>query len=188
MDDASLRLGGSRAARTDCLPIGGGIGTLLACFWMEVLWPIGLESGGGSVRSVTVRLRDGGFFSAFAGHRGAALRWRGGFYNGNVPGRAARSSLFYYGTAGGDSERCLWALGDFRSGADSAHICSAVFGQDTRLDGPVQRTALRHRNAGGGRDSGDHDYSDHFIDYPRGADRGSATPTRGGVGLGRDAL
>jgi phosphate transport system permease protein len=45
-------------------------------------------------------------------------------------------------------------------------------------------TALRHRHAGRGRDSGDHDHSHHLVHHARSAHRGSAAPAEAVLALG----
>ena len=62
-----------------------GSAALLACVWLEVLWPIGLESGRGPVRRAAFHVRHDRVFAAFAGYRGAAVDRRGGFYYRDVP-------------------------------------------------------------------------------------------------------
>ena len=53
---------------------------------------------------------------------------------------------------------------------------------------PVLRSALRHRNAGGGDDLSDHDHPHHLLHHTRSAERCSAKSTGGRTGLGRHAL
>src|ERR1019366_1863315 len=100
LGDAPLRLGGGCAARLDRLPTGGGLAALLACFWLEVFWSNGLESGIGSVRRAAVYVRHDRFLAACAGHRCAAVDRRGSLHYRDVSGRAARDSFFYHGTFG----------------------------------------------------------------------------------------
>src|ERR1019366_1858416 len=77
LGNALLRRGGRRAAGLDRIPTGGGLRALMACFWLEVLWPIGLESGRGSVWRAAVHVRHHRVLAACARHRRAAVSRRG---------------------------------------------------------------------------------------------------------------
>src|SRR5215469_17557264 len=116
---------------------------------MEVFRGTGLGSRQRSVRRAPLHLWHPGFVASVADHRHPIGRGSRGIHDRNVPEVVAWAALVHDRTAGGDSERDLWVVGDLRTRPNLAQLCAAIPGENFGVDGLVLWPPVRHWNVGG---------------------------------------
>src|SRR5580698_11644681 len=104
-----------------------------------------MGSGERTIRSLAVRVRYAGLFLAGAGYGGPSCDRGRGLHHRDVSALAQGRAGIHYRTAGGDSERHLWIMGNFCDGAPAARVRGAAFGALLWLDWVVWRNALWNR-------------------------------------------